>query len=87
MSIRDEVESILEDRREAQRRTGYGNGKNSVMLELARILFPAILAVGGSWLAIDHRLSVLEAQAVANAVSLQEVKTMLGIGVYKGTAR
>jgi hypothetical protein len=36
---------------------------------------------------MDHRLSTLEAQAVANAVSLQEVKTMLGIGVYKGTAR
>jgi hypothetical protein len=63
-------------------RTEYEDRWNNLPLELAKILIPALLAVGGSWMAMDHRMSALEGEVRALTISLQEVKTMLGIGVY-----
>lgn len=83
----DELTEILAADRQAR---GTGNGKrngNGVMWEIAKILIPAALAMGGAYLSVNTQITELKGQVRSLTDTVQKIETMLGIGVYKGANR
>lgn len=81
------LEELAEDERRhagtrANRRRN-GNGNGGVMLEIAKIIIPAALAMGGAYLSVNLQIAELKGQVTALSESMKKVETMLGIGVYR----